>query len=129
LLFLHTACGKWFVKVVTDVFCLLILGIKRFYPMKKIRNIKLDETLSEIYLCENKSEQRQILLGASIPAGFPSDVSDYIEDCIDLNEYLISNPVSTFFFRVQGHSMEKFGVFDNDIVSTDRSIDCVSGKL
>jgi len=65
-----------------------------------------------MYLCETKSELIQVLLRASISAGFPYGFSDNIEDRINLNEYMISNPTAKYFIRVQGHTMEKFGVFD-----------------
>ena len=52
------------------------------------------------------SERLKIpLLSDSVSAGFPSPADDYTEENIDLNEHLISNPFSTFFLRVKGHSM------------------------
>ncbi len=58
---------------------------------------------------------------ASISAGFPSPAEDYYEK-IDLNEWIIKNPTSTFFVRVQGDSMRKAGIFSKDILVIDRSI-------
>ena len=34
----------------------------------------------------------------SVTAGFPSPADDYLEDKLDLNEYLIKHPAATFFF-------------------------------
>ena len=45
------------------------------------------------------------LAKGTISAGFPSPAEDYIELGIDLNKYLIKNPISTFFLRVSGNSM------------------------
>ena len=62
------------------------------------------------------------LLSDSVSAGFPSPADDYIEENIDLNEYLIVNPFSTFFLRVKGHSMINSGIKDQDLIIVDKSI-------
>ncbi len=59
---------------------------------------------------------------AKIPAGFPSPAADYENGRLDINTYLIRNPVATFFFTVEGRSMEGAEIFDGDIVVVDRSI-------
>lgn len=58
-----------------------------------------------------------------IPAGFPSPATDYIEDGLDLNEYLVQHKAASFLFRVQGHSMQGVGIMDGDKVVVDRSIE------
>lgn len=57
-----------------------------------------------------------------VSAGFPSPAADYEEQRLDINEYLVPNPVSTFFFPVQGDSMQGAEIFDGDILVVDRSI-------
>lgn len=57
-----------------------------------------------------------------VSAGFPSPAADYEDKQLDINEYLIRNPVSTFFFLVQGNSMEGAEIFDGDILVVDRSV-------
>ena len=57
-----------------------------------------------------------------ISAGFPSPAADYEEQRLDINTYLIRNPVSTFFFPVEGRSMEGAEIFDGDILVVDRSL-------
>ena len=57
----------------------------------------------------------------SIPAGFPDEISDYIEGYLDLNEHLIKNPGATFFLRVAGTSMTNAGIFPDDILIVDKS--------
>jgi DNA polymerase V len=59
----------------------------------------------------------------SVPAGFPSPASDYIEDGLDLNEYLVRHKAASFLFRVQGNSMQGAGIVDGDKVVVDRSIE------
>ena len=58
-----------------------------------------------------------------VGAGFPSPATDYIEDDIDLNSYLIKNIPSTFLIRVQGKSMNKVGIHNGDLLVVDRSLD------
>tara|TARA_B100001029_G_C15052531_1_gene451864 strand:- start:655 stop:1038 length:384 start_codon:yes stop_codon:yes gene_type:complete len=58
-----------------------------------------------------------------VGAGFPSPATDYIEDDVDLNSYLIKNSPATFIIRVQGRSMNNVGIYDGDLLIVDRSID------
>ena len=57
-----------------------------------------------------------------VGAGFPSPATDYVEDDIDLNAYLIKNAPSTFLIRVQGKSMSLIGIHDGDLLVVDRSL-------
>ena len=57
-----------------------------------------------------------------VGAGFPSPATDYVEDDIDLNAHLIKNIPSTFIIRVQGKSMNSVGIYDNDLLIVDRSL-------
>ena len=64
-----------------------------------------------------------IPLGAAkVSAGFPSPAADYEDKRLDINEYLVRNPVSTFFFSVEGDSMQGAEIFDGDILVVDKSI-------
>ena len=65
----------------------------------------------------------------SISAGFPSPAEDYIELDIDLNTHLIKNPISSFFLRVSGNSMNNAGIYNNDLLIVDRSINPKSGDV
>ena len=69
------------------------------------------------------------LAKGTISAGFPSPAEDYIELGIDLNKYLIKNPISTFFLRVNGNSMNNAGIYDNDLLIIDRSINAIPGHI
>ena len=57
-----------------------------------------------------------------VGAGFPSPATDYIEDDIDLNSHLITNPPATFIIRVQGKSMTNVGIYDGDLLIVDKSL-------
>ena len=69
------------------------------------------------------------LLTDSVSAGFPSPADDYTEENIDLNEYLISNPFSTFFLRVKGDSMINSGIKDKDLIIVDKSLTARPGNI
>lgn len=62
-------------------------------------------------------------------AGFPSPAADYVEESIDLNRLLISNPPATFLARIQGDSLKDRGLLDGDVVVVDRSQTPMRGKV
>jgi DNA polymerase V len=64
-----------------------------------------------------------------VSAGFPSPAADYEDKRLDINEYLVRNPVSTFFFSVEGDSMEGAQIFDGDILVVDKSIRPRHGQI
>ena len=79
------------------------------------------------YYC--KLEQNKNIMKLLLPfhlnkvgAGFPSPATDYIEDDLDLNAHLIKNIPSTFLIRVQGKSMNKVGIHNDDLLVVDRSL-------
>lgn len=57
-----------------------------------------------------------------VRAGFPSPADDFIEQYLDLNEFLIRSKSSTFFIRVSGDSMINAGIHEDDILIIDRSL-------
>ena len=69
------------------------------------------------------------LLSSYVSAGFPSPADDYIEENIDLNEYLIKNPFSTFFLRVKGDSMINAGIQNQDLILVDKSLIAKPGNI
>jgi DNA polymerase V len=64
-----------------------------------------------------------------IQAGFPSPACDYIEEGLDLTDYLVKNKSSSFLFKVASDSMKDAGIFPGDIVSVDRSIEPKHGHI
>lgn len=64
-----------------------------------------------------------------ISAGFPSPATDYMEDGLDLNEYLVQHKAASFLFEVKGDSMRNAGIIDGDKVVVDRSIEPRHGKI
>lgn len=69
------------------------------------------------------------LFTSCVEAGFPSPADDYIENNLDLNEYLVKHPSATFFVRVQGNSMQNAGIFSGDILIVDRSVSPAHRKI
>ena len=62
------------------------------------------------------------VFGDRLSAGFPSPATDYLENTLDLNQYLIHNKAATFIFTVKGDSMIDASIEDGDKVIVDRSI-------
>ena len=58
----------------------------------------------------------------SVSAGFPSPATDYIENKLDLNEYLVKHPAATFIVKASGPSMVEAGILSGDLLIVDRSI-------
>ena len=62
-------------------------------------------------------------LYASLPsAGFPSVGDDFVEDSLDITDFLVDNPSATFFVKVNGDSMEGAKIFNNDILVVNRAL-------
>lgn len=55
--------------------------------------------------------------------------NDYMEREFDLNEQLIKNKTATYFFRMNGDSMQGAGIFNGDTLIVDRSAKALSGKV
>ena len=64
-----------------------------------------------------------------VSAGFPSPAEDYSDKKLDLNEYLIKHPASTFFVKVTGDSMIEAGIFPEDMLIVDRYPTPKSGQV
>lgn len=69
------------------------------------------------------------LFEVSVSAGIPIPVDNDIKNEIDLNEFLIEHPATTFFARVSGLNMQSYGIRDNDILIIDSSIVPTNGRI
>lgn len=97
-------------------------------PLIKISG-KVSLTLLGSAVIDPESKAAIPFMLSNAPAGFPSPADDYIENTLDLNEYLIANPVATFMMRVSGDSMIGAGINDKDVLIVDRSKEPLSGKI
>jgi DNA polymerase V len=77
----------------------------------------------KVYQAKNKTKIKLPMFVSSISAGFPSPAEDFVENELDLNEFLIKHPAATFFVKVKGDSMLNAAISDGDILVVDRSLD------
>ena len=98
--------------------------------MKKEETIiKTDNSIKAIYRFDARKKVIRPLIGMKVPAGFPSPAQDYIEDSLDLNEHLVPHPASTYFVRVDGESMINAGIYPDDILVVDRSLEAAHNRV
>ncbi|PKN75562.1 MAG: peptidase S24 [Candidatus Cloacimonetes bacterium HGW-Cloacimonetes-2] len=90
---------------------------------------KSDGSIKYIYGFNPETKLARPLIGTSVPAGFPSPATDYIEGSLDLNEYLIQHKASTFFVRAAGYSMINAGIGPDDILIVDRALEAVHKRI
>ena len=69
------------------------------------------------------------LFATRVAAGLPTPADDYAERQLDLNRYLVKRPATTFYVRVSGDSMIDAGIYPDDILIVDRSLEPVHGKI
>ena len=65
----------------------------------------------------------------SVPAGFPSPATDYLEERIDLSKELIKHPLSTFLVQSEGDSMINAFIPPKALLLVDRSITPQNGDI
>ena len=90
----------------------------------------LNKVINKMYKHKNLDlfqsiQKKQILTPVfldSVSAGFPSPATDYMENKLDLNEYLIKRPAATFIVKAKGPSMTDAGILSGDLLIVDRSI-------
>jgi len=91
--------------------------------------MKTDSSIAAIFQVDQKTKVIRPLFTCGVSAGFPSPAEDHIDQKLDLNEFLIPHPTSTFFVRVAGDSMINASINNNDILIVDRSLEVTSGKI
>jgi DNA polymerase V len=69
------------------------------------------------------------LFSSTVAAGYPSPAEDHVDDTLDLNEYMVQRPDSTFMLRVEGESMKNVGIMPDDILVVDRSLKASHRKI
>ncbi|NCP67838.1 translesion error-prone DNA polymerase V autoproteolytic subunit [bacterium] len=83
----------------------------------------------DIKACEATTSLALPLFSDRVKAGFPSPADDHLQRRLDLNEELIAHPAATFLVRVTGDSMQEAGIFDNDTLVVDRSLNPVNKSV
>ena len=64
-----------------------------------------------------------------VSAGFTSPATDYMENKLDLNEYLIRHPAATFIVKASGSSMVNADIYSGDLLIVDRSVTPKSNSI
>ncbi len=72
---------------------------------------------------------RPPLMNISIRAGFPNPAEDAGGLALDLNDYLVKHPISTYYLRVEGDSMTGAGIAPEDIVVVDKALEARGGDI
>ncbi|MCM2130275.1 LexA family protein [Larsenimonas rhizosphaerae] len=62
-------------------------------------------------------------------SGFPSPAQDYVTERLDLNDYLVQHPSSTFLVTVEGDSMTDARVQPGDLLIIDRALSPRHGQM
>lgn len=90
-----------------------------------------ETTISALFTADVRSvtTSPSPLYSSAPAAGFPAPGDDMVEKSLNVHDYLVKHPVSTFFVRVEGDSMEGAGIFSGDILVVDRSVEAISGKI
>ena len=92
--------------------------------------LELHVTLSPLAAAAIDPEPLRIPMGGvAARAGFPSPAEDFLDDEIDLHEWLVANPPATFYYRADGWSMVLDGICDGDTLIIDRSVTPIDGDL
>ena len=90
----------------------------------------MEEPIEEVRVpAEHLSDTALPLFGTSVQAGLPTPADATEPEGRDVETMLIGKPESTFFIRMKGDALRDYGVFDGDILVTDRSLAAGNGDL
>src|SRR5260370_2790268 len=79
---------------------------------------------------EHPTEFRNVrFLAGPIHAGFPSPADDWREKRLDVNDLVVPHPISTYYMRLVGDSMNGACIAAKDIVVFDRAITPTHNKI
>lgn len=69
------------------------------------------------------------LYASPVQAGLMTAAESDVEDTVDLNSYLVRDPLTTFLVRATGDSMIEAGIRDGDLLVVDRGVEPSNGKI
>ena len=69
------------------------------------------------------------LMLSRVPAGFPSPADDFEDEPLDIADYLVNQPETTYFVRAEGDSMTGVGIDDGDLLVVDRAREPQNGDV
>ena len=79
---------------------------------------------NEIFIIKSNLNTKKVtpFFVDSVSAWFPSPATDYLENKLDLNEYLVKHPAATYIVKANGSSMVDAGILSGDLLIVDRSV-------
>jgi DNA polymerase V len=75
------------------------------------------------------ASRRLPLYSHAVAAGLPAPATEYVEDELDLNEYLTPHPEASFCVRASGDSMLRAGIHPGDLLVVDTKMTAEDGKI
>lgn len=60
---------------------------------------------------------------------FSGQYENRISADLDLNSFLVSHPLATYFLRMKGPAMSGAGILNGDILTVDRSLTLKDGRI
>ena len=98
--------------------------------LERIAKTRQEQPLDGVYRPDPQSMPMPLTLyAARVAAGLPAPADDHEERQLDLNRYLVKRPATTFYVRVSGDSMIDAGIYPDDILIVDRSLEPAHGKI
>ena len=86
--------------------------------------------MSEIQILPAEfKEELKLHFAQAIKAGYPSIAGDHEDEFFDFNVNMVSNPVSTFYGRVDSEAMIEAGINPGDIAVIDKAVIPQDGDL
>ena len=92
-------------------------------------NTKLKKESITFFSIEGDNLKKIHIYEGGVSAGFPSPADDYLDMDLNLHKYLVKHPAATFFIIAKGHSMEKAGINDEDLLGVDKSLEAKNNDI
>lgn len=83
----------------------------------------------EVFTIDNNKKMSVPFYLMSVAAGHPAPIDTQTGYNVDLNEFLVTHPNSTFFVKVNGSQMSEVGINNGDILIVDTLINPSDGKF
>ena len=92
-------------------------------------DLKLKKEELHFYSLNDDNLKKIHVYESGVSAGFPSPADDYLDVDLNLHKYLVKHPAATFFIIAKGHSMEKAGIGDEDLLVVDKSLEAKNNDI
>ena len=92
-------------------------------------NLKLKKEELHFYSLNDDNLKKIHVYESGVSAGFPSPADDYLDIDLNLHKYLVKHPAATFFIIAKGHSMEKAGIGNEDLLVVDKSLEAKNNDI